>query len=78
VDEAWGSHKKPKSQPRKYVILYDYNGRPVGQRIVEERARTQAAPAGLKKSASKQEAMVQVVENSPEPGAGPVEVQGPP
>ena len=40
VDEAWGSHKKPKSQPRKYEILYDYNGRPVGQRLVEERARS--------------------------------------
>jgi len=75
VDEAWGSHKKPKSQPRKYEILYDYNGRPVGQRLVEERPRSQVPPAALKKSASKPEAIVQVVENNPELTAGPVVVQ---
>jgi hypothetical protein len=75
VDEAWGSHKKPKSQPRKYEILYDYNGRPVGQRIVEERPRSQVAPAALKKPASTQEAIVQVAVNSLQPVACPVLVQ---
>jgi hypothetical protein len=78
VDEAWGSHKKPKSQPRKYEILYDYNGRPVGQRRVEERARSQVAPGGPKRSASKLEALVQDLENYPEPRASPAEVQAAP
>ena len=31
VDEAYGSHKKPKPPPTKrYEKLYDYNGRPIG------------------------------------------------
>jgi hypothetical protein len=40
---------------RRFEVLYDYNGRPAGQRVLEERPKSQVAPPAIKRSASKKE-----------------------
>lgn len=72
-DEAFGSHKKPKqAPPRRFEILYDYNGRPAGQRVFEERPKSQVAPPVVKRSASKKEPFEPLIMEQPSPKREPI------
>jgi hypothetical protein len=60
-DKAYDSHKKPKPAPSKrFEVLYDYNGRPTGQKLVEveERSKSQVTAPVMRKSESKKEALI--------------------